>query len=109
MFVRSDALVLTSLDENWPRALLQAMAAGLPCIATDVGWVREVLGGGAGILVPPGNVKALSAAMEQLIAEPRLAAALGAAGRKRIEEQFSLTRCADDHVRLWSDIMGGSR
>jgi glycosyltransferase involved in cell wall biosynthesis len=106
---RADAFVLPSLNENLPLALLQAMAAGLPCIATDVGGVREVLGGGAGILVPPGNVKALSAAMEQLIAEPGLAAALGAGGRKRIEEQFSLTRCADDHVRLWSDIMGRSR
>lgn len=102
---RADAFVLPSLNENMPLALLQAMAVGLPCIATDVGGVREMLEAGAGILVPPGNVKALSAAMEQLIAEPRLAAALGAAARKRVEERFSLTRCAEDHVRLWSDVL----
>ena len=106
---RADAFVLPSLNENLPLALLQAMAIGLPCIATDVGGVREVLDDGAGILVPPGNVKALIAAMELLVARPEIAAELGAAARKRVEERFSLSRCADDHVRLWSEIMNGSR
>jgi glycosyltransferase involved in cell wall biosynthesis len=106
---RADAFVLPSLNENLPLALLQAMAAGLPCIATDVGGVRELLDAGAGILVPPGNVQALSEAMEQLVDEPRLAAALGAAARKRVEEQFSLTRCANDHLRLWAEVLRDSR
>jgi glycosyltransferase involved in cell wall biosynthesis len=106
---RADAFVLPSLNENLPLALLQAMAAGLPCIATDVGGVGEVLDGGAGILVPPGNVGALIAAMNKLIAQPCLAAGLGAAARKRVEERFSLSRCADDHVRLWSGVLRGSR
>src|SRR5262245_36382024 len=101
----ADAFVLPSLNENLPLALLQAMAIGLPCIATDVGGVREVMNGGAGILVPPANVKALVAAMELLIARPEIGAELGAAARKRVEQQFSLSRCADDHVRLWSKIM----
>jgi glycosyltransferase involved in cell wall biosynthesis len=106
---RADAFVLPSLNENLPLALLQAMAAGLPCIATDVGGVREVLDEGAGILVPPGNVKALITAMELLISCPEIAARLGAAARKRVEARFSLTRCADDHMRLWSEIMDGDR
>ena len=106
---RADAFVLPSLNENLPLALLQAMAVGLPCIATDVGGVREVLDDGAGILVPPGSVQALIAAMDLLVSRPEVAAELGAAARKRVEERFSLSRCADDHVRLWSDIMNGSR
>jgi glycosyltransferase involved in cell wall biosynthesis len=106
---RADAFVLPSLNENLPLALLQAMAAGLPCIATDVGGVREALDEGAGILVPPGNAEALIAAMKLLIARPETAAALGAAGRKKVEERFSLSRCADDHVRLWSDILKAGR
>jgi glycosyltransferase involved in cell wall biosynthesis len=47
--------------------------------------------------------------MEQLVDEPRLAAALGAAARKRVEEQFSLTRCANDHLRLWAEVLRDSR
>ena len=47
--------------------------------------------------------------MERLIEEPFLAAKLGAAARSRVAESFSLSRCADDHVRLWSDILGSRR
>jgi glycosyltransferase involved in cell wall biosynthesis len=106
---QADAFVLPSLNENLPLALLQAMAVGLPCIATDVGGVREVLDDGAGILVSPGNTKALIAAMELLISRPELAARLGAAARKRVEERFSIRKCADDHMRLWSGITDGDR
>lgn len=105
---RADAFVLPSLNENLPLALLQAMALGLPCIATDVGGVREVLDRGAGMLVPPGRCDALVAAMEQLVAQPKMAAGLGSAGRKRVEDRFSITRCADNHIRLWSDILKGT-
>jgi glycosyltransferase involved in cell wall biosynthesis len=105
---RADAFVLPSLNENQPLALLQAMAAGLPCIASDVGGVGEVLEGGAGILVPPGDVGALTAAMQLLIADPHRAAALGAAARRRVEERFSVSRCADAHMALWSNILRGA-
>jgi len=105
---RADAFVMPSLNENQPLALLQAMAAGLPCIASDVGGVGEMLAGGAGILVPPGDVEALTAAMKMLIAEPRQAAALGAAARGRVEQRFSLSRCADAHIGLWSNILRGA-
>jgi glycosyltransferase involved in cell wall biosynthesis len=100
---RADAFVLPSMNENLPLALLEAMAAGLPCIATDVGGVREVLGD-AGLLIPPGDVVALRAAMERLVADPELAARLGAAGRQRVRERFTLARCASEHLRLWSEI-----
>lgn len=103
---RADAFVLPSLNENLPLALLQAMATGMPCIAAHVGGTPEMLEGDCGLLVPPGDVYSLSAAMARLIDEPFLAAKLGAAARSRAAESFSLSRCADDHLRLWSDITG---
>jgi glycosyltransferase involved in cell wall biosynthesis len=47
--------------------------------------------------------------MQRLIDEPALAASMGAAARNRAAESFSLARCADDHLRLWSDIAGRGR
>ena len=106
---QADVFVLPSLNENLPLALLQAMAMGLPCIATDVGGIPEVLDADCGILVTPGDVGSLRAAMERMIDEPGLAARLGAMARRRVAERFSLSRCADDHLRLWSEILGNGR
>lgn len=104
----ADAFVLPSLNENLPLALLEAMAAGLPCIAADVGGIPEALDGDCGMLVAPGDVWSLRAAMELLIEDASVASRLGAAARSRVTERFSLSRCADDHLRLWSGILGTS-
>ena len=106
---RADAFVLPSVNENLPLALLQAMAAGMPCIAAGIGGIPEALGGGCGVLVTPGDAGSLRRAMERFIEDPLLAGRLGAAARKRAAESFSLVRCADDHVRLWSEILGKER
>ncbi len=106
---QADVFVLPSLNENLPLALLQAMAMGLPCIASDVGGISEVLDADCGILVTPGDAGSVRAAMERMITEPGLAAKLGAMARQRVAERFSLPRCADDHVRLWSEILTGGR
>lgn len=102
---QADAFVLPSLNENLPLALLQAMATGLPCIASAVGGIPEMLTGGCGTLIVPGHVRSLRTAMEELLDQPGLAARLGAAARSRVTQRFSLSRCADDHLRLWSDIL----
>jgi len=101
---QADAFVLSSVNENLPLALLQAMALGLACIAPDVGGIAEVLDGDCGILVQPGDVRGLRAAMRRLVAEPGLARRLGSAARQRVTQQFSLARCADGYQRLWSDV-----
>lgn len=106
---QADVFVLPSLNENLPLALLQAMAMGLACISTGVGGIPEALDGDCGILVAPGDVGSLRAAMERMIDQPGLAARLGTAARRRAAERFSLSRCADDHVRLWSEILKGDR
>jgi glycosyltransferase involved in cell wall biosynthesis len=100
----SDAFVLPSLNENMPLALLEAMAAGLPCICSDVGGVSEILDDDCGLLVRAGDAGSLRTAMEKLIADPDLAAKLGTAARRRVQELFTMRRCAGSHLRLWEEL-----
>lgn len=102
---QADVFVLSSLNENLPLALLQAMAMGLACIASGVGGIPEVLDTDCGILSAPGDAGSLRAAMKRMIDEPCLAAAFGATARRRVAERFSLSRCADDYLGLWSEIL----
>jgi glycosyltransferase involved in cell wall biosynthesis len=83
--------VLSSISEGLSLTLLEAMAAGLPVVATDVGGNREVVvPGETGILVPAKSPNELAAAMLRLIRNPEMCAAMGAAGRRRVEDVFSL-------------------
>jgi len=102
----ADAFVLPSLAENMPLALLEAMSAGLACVATRVGGVPEALASGAGLLVPPGDTGALAEAMTRLADEPGLAETLGATALARARASFSIARCADEHVALWGELAG---
>jgi L-malate glycosyltransferase len=65
----ADAFVLASLSENLPCVLLEAMSAGLPVVATDVGGVSEAVGSGQGILVEPGSPDALAQGLARLVAD----------------------------------------
>jgi glycosyltransferase involved in cell wall biosynthesis len=85
-----DAFVLPSVEENLPLALLEAMAEGLPCIATDVGGVAEVLADGVGLLVPPRDPAALTAALRSLADDPALAARLGSDAAHAVAERWTL-------------------
>lgn len=80
----------SSYREGLPKSALEAMAAGKPLVATDIPGCREaVVDGQTGFLVPPRDAPALAAALERLINDPTLRASMGAAGRKRVEENFS--------------------
>jgi glycosyltransferase involved in cell wall biosynthesis len=105
----ADALVLPSVDreridmngvsvealgnEGLPRAVLEAMAAGLPVVASDVAGVREQIDtGDTGIVVPPGDAAALADALGDLARDPALRVRLGAAARTVVAERFSVER-----------------
>jgi glycosyltransferase involved in cell wall biosynthesis len=87
-----DIATLSSRREGFAVAVVEAMACGLPVVATDVPGVADALGEGeeaAGLIVPRENAAALAAALAQLIADDALGQSLGMRGRRRAEEQFS--------------------
>jgi glycosyltransferase involved in cell wall biosynthesis len=71
-------------------ALVEAMARGIPAISTQTGGIVELLEGGAGLLVPPGDPEALADAIETLSCDPNLHARMQASGRKRVVDQFGV-------------------
>jgi glycosyltransferase involved in cell wall biosynthesis len=98
----SDAFVLPSLWEGLPMALIEAMASGLPVIATQVSGSQQVVEQDhSGILVPPGEVLPLCQAIEYLLTDPEQARQLGKSARQRIEEAYSARRQAEEHLNLY--------
>ena len=82
--------VLPSLDEGLPLSILEAMAAGLPVVATTAGGIPECVGHGVtGLLVPPADSDALAEAIIGLLRDPTLRRKMGEAGRERVRQQFS--------------------
>jgi glycosyltransferase involved in cell wall biosynthesis len=83
-------------------AILEAMAAGLPVVATAVGGVPEiVVEGETGLLVAPGDPAALAGALSRLVEDPALRRRLGAAGRERVRARFDLDAMRAAHVEVY--------
>jgi glycosyltransferase involved in cell wall biosynthesis len=102
---RADVFVHTSRWEGFGMALLEAMLARLPVVATGASAVNEVVADGrTGLLVTPGDASALSSALERLLAEPRLAASLGVAGLDRARRRFSVDEMSARTVALYESL-----
>jgi glycosyltransferase involved in cell wall biosynthesis len=105
----ADVLALPSRTEGLPMAVLEAMAAGVPVVASAVGSLPEVLGNGAGVLVPPGDVTALRLALEQLSVPERRAALAGTA-RLRVESRYGVAAMARSYrERLYQPALESAR
>lgn len=102
----ADLVVLPSLREGFPMAVLEAMAAGKPVVASAIDGIKEsVADGASGLLVPPGDGAALAAAIKRLAGDRALAASLGAAGRAAAAAEFSLQRMIDLHEGLYGELL----
>jgi glycosyltransferase involved in cell wall biosynthesis len=92
---RADLFVLPTRTDAFPIAVVEAMAAGLPVIDTDVGAIPWMLDGGAcGVVVPAGEVEPLARALVRLAADPGERRALGERGRARQAERFDARAAA---------------
>jgi glycosyltransferase involved in cell wall biosynthesis len=98
----ADLFVLPSRSEAFPNALLEAMAAGLPVVASSVGGMLELVEHErTGLLAPPGDPSALAHQMTRLMSAPAFADALGAAAREKVVSQYSFDRMVDSFERLY--------
>lgn len=98
-----DAFVLPSLYEGFGIAILEAMAAGKPVIATAVGGIPEfVLPDETGLLVEPGNVDALADAIDRLLSDPQLAHTMGTKGKMRARESYHISKVVRQHEEVYA-------
>lgn len=101
-----DLVVLTSRNEGTPVSLIEAHACGRAVVATDVGGVRSVvLDELSGLLVPPGDVRALVSAVGRLLADPILARRMGERGREHVRVRFAADRLVSDICALYEGLL----
>lgn len=102
----SDIVMLTSDNEGTPVSLIEAQAAGVPVVATDVGGVRAVVEHGvSGLLAAADEVAPVADAVMRLIGDPELRRRMGQEGRKRAIARFTLERLTEDHAQLYRELL----
>ena len=105
-----DLLALSSHWEGMPNAVLEAMAAGLPVVATAVGGAPEVVVDGVtGLLVPPRDPQALAQAIAGLLSDPERRRRMGRAGRERAAAHFRVEQMVERTERLYRDLISSAR
>ena len=104
-----DCFVLPSLAEGISNTILEAMATGLPVIATDVGGNRELVDAGrTGEIVPSADPLALATRILAYARDPQAARAAGKAGRARVERDFSLEAMLAKYRSVYDQVLAGS-
>jgi glycosyltransferase involved in cell wall biosynthesis len=102
----ADFFVLPSRSEAFPNAVLEAMASGLPVVASKVGGIAEAVDDGrTGLLVAPGDPDALARSIVRLMSEPDLASRLGRAARADVRERYSFDRMVAAFDHLYASLL----
>lgn len=105
LYAASDVFLLTSRNEGTPVAIIEAMAAGVPPVSSDVGGVRDVIDSpSVGLLAPFGDVERLAEAVLRLLDDDAERRAMGARARARVMAAYSIDRLVDDIVGLYDEL-----
>jgi glycosyltransferase involved in cell wall biosynthesis len=103
---RGDIAVLPSLWEGLPNALLEAMACGLPCVATRVSGSEDIIQHEiTGLLVEPQEIREMAEALLTLLQNPQLARTYGQAARRRVERYYSLEHITELYIQLYKSMV----
>jgi glycosyltransferase involved in cell wall biosynthesis len=103
---QSSVLVLSSLEEGIPNVVLEAMASGLPVVATRVGGLPEVVEHDrTGFLVPIGDTDALADALGLLLSEEKIRTAFGREGRRRVEARYSTSGMVQKYEQIFEQLL----
>lgn len=103
----ASVFVLPSRSEGFSNAIVEAMAAGLPVVATDVGGNAEAVEDGvSGYIVPAEDAAALAAGVARLLGDPELASRMGAAGKRRAQELFTTEAMMDRTTTVYRTLLG---
>jgi glycosyltransferase involved in cell wall biosynthesis len=103
-----DLFVMSSVkrSEGIPTSILEAMACGIPVIASDVGSIGEIIcNGKTGVIVPPENTNALVEAIEQVLYDNRLSKKLSYFGRNQVCNAFNIKNCLRTHIESFHDAL----
>jgi glycosyltransferase involved in cell wall biosynthesis len=103
IIARSDVLAFSSDWEGLPLAALEALAAGVPVVSTDVAGARDALGTGAGIVVPRDHA-AIAGAIVELLRDPARRQRMAAEGRRLYEERFTTERMIESYLALYDSV-----
>lgn len=102
----ADIGILCSHEEGFSNAILEAMAAGLPIVATNVGGNAEaVIDGEAGLIVPPHDPVSLGQALLKLALAPQVRVEMGRRGQERVRRHFSIQECAQAYSNLYAGLL----
>jgi colanic acid/amylovoran biosynthesis glycosyltransferase len=102
----ADVYLQSSLSEGHPTAVVEAMACGVPVVATDCGGTREALTDGVeGFLVAPRDWRGIAEGLRRLWHDPELRIRMGRQGRVRVESEFRIDRQTDDFLELYGEVI----
>lgn len=100
----ADVFVMPSTREAFGMVLIEAMASGLPVVATRIPSVTDEIVGDSGVLVPPSDAAAVAAALSTLLNDPRSRGDLGARARQRVSERYGMTVSAQRWASLYQEV-----
>ncbi|MBW1975243.1 MAG: glycosyltransferase family 4 protein [Deltaproteobacteria bacterium] len=102
---RANVFVMPSYEEGLGSIMLDAMAGGLPIVASNVGGIPEIVDSSCGVLVPPAEPKELAQAILKIYENPKLEAQMGHAARVKVSKSFSMERVAKETMAFYKEVL----